>query len=538
MNAPTIPVDPRPVALRRVLGAAGFSRSWSVGIVLVLSGGGVACRGDTEPSPTPTIDESRDHSTGVGNPGNMTVRTGPIDGLRLTTGVWPLDSVVLGLCDGRSLEATVASGAVSVDGYSQVSLPVLTDDERAVGVCSLSLQPAGPLSVGGTSTGIDATFSGDLELEPVEIPFDSVLDVDDTTVLALTLGSEGWLDADWLGLEPGGHVHVDADHPQHDLIARLLAWTTLADSASEATVGSSEGAELLPSMHVAVGYGGWIVGSYSDGRTWTELRPAVDDAEADLFAAAVAGDGSRLVAVGGDTEGVVVVSEDGIGFTERILPTLGLRDVVWSGSRFVAVGLEGRVATSSDGLEWSALAPLGDCHFAAVAESAGTLLAVGAQTTGAGCVWASDDDGESFEPRAGLPSAGFDVHATDGGFVAIGAAGKLSWTLDGGGAWSSVVLADPFLHDVVVWEGWVKVAGDAGTWYTRDYFDVVQGETAGFTRWVPDLAGAALLVVSEDGEVYRPYGDTTVELSDWERTGTFGRSEWGTSFVDVVRWVR
>jgi photosystem II stability/assembly factor-like uncharacterized protein len=63
--------------------------------------------------------------------------------------------------------------------------------------------------------------------------------------------------------------------------------------------------------------------------------------------------GSRLVAVGVD--GTIVYSSDGISWTaaSNSATSQWLHDVTWTGSRFVAVGTAGTIVHSSDGSSWT-----------------------------------------------------------------------------------------------------------------------------------------------------------------------------------------
>ena len=64
--------------------------------------------------------------------------------------------------------------------------------------------------------------------------------------------------------------------------------------------------------------------------------------------------GSRLVAVGVD--GTIVYSSDGISWTaaSNSATSQSLYEVTWSGSRFVAVGRAGTIVYSEDGDNWTA----------------------------------------------------------------------------------------------------------------------------------------------------------------------------------------
>ncbi len=505
-----------------------------VGLWTVL---GLGCRGEVEPESTEEEPGPVFPSTGVGNPGNMTARTNPVDGLAFLGGTWPLQEVEVELCSGQTLTQPVPSGAVRLDGEASVVLPLLA--EVGGEVCRLVVRTDQPLDIRGRAPDLDAEFTLELDLFEVAVDLSSPLDTDERT-LELQLGADHWLDPRWLGLVAGEHVTVRSDHPQHDVIVQGLSRVVLEDTAGNTELGASSVEPVEPSMHLAVGVGGWVVGSFDDGVNWTELRAPVDDsAESHLYAVAAADAGAPLaVAVGGETVGTVVFTEDGTTFETADAGTFGLRDVVWTGSAFMAAGFEGRVATSTDAQTWNVKEPLGDCHFESIARSADTFLLVGADDIGGGCVWASFDGGESFEVRASLPTHPRAVYAHDDSFIAVGDNGKLSWTLDDGQNWSTVVLDDAYLHDVIVWDGWVKVLGDGAVHYTQDFFDISVGETAGFTRFTSNLTGDALLVLSEDGEVWAPPTSGGLELSSWDRPGSFGRSELGGSFSDVVVWHR
>jgi hypothetical protein len=96
-----------------------------------------------------------------------------------------------------------------------------------------------------------------------------------------------------------------------------------------------------------------------DGRVWSAIwLPEATDL------AAVASNGSRSVVVGSFcgqsymegcvNNALVATSEDGVSwsvqeFTDRLMYT----DVIWSGTQFIAGGMNGGVATSPDGIEWT-----------------------------------------------------------------------------------------------------------------------------------------------------------------------------------------
>ena len=504
-----------------------MTRASTMMSLLVVAGFG--CRGSRGP----------DHSTGVGNPGNMTVELGPTTDLVLDTTEWSVSRVAVRLCDDVEVIVESSDAPFSVDGAVSIELPGIGGSSM---VCGLRVDGGQPLVVEGEGAG-GGVFDAALAVGPIEVDFAVPLAIDSETRLELILGAEGWLDAAWLGLDPAAPVTIDVDHPQHDAIVDRLSTASVSDRQTGEVLATTEDVAAVPlSLHVTVGYGGWMMGSFDDGRTWSQLRAPDDDAPSSHLYGVAAAPGTAespvLVAVGGEEEGLVVVSTDGSTFEARSIATFGLRDVVWDAGQFIAVGRDGRVATSTDGDDWALLDPLGDCHFSSVAAKAGVVVAVGTEDGTSGCVWRSEDLAQSFEVLAALSTPGLRVTMDADDLVVIGEDGKLNHMPTGGSSWSTLVVDDPYLHDVVLRDGWVKVLGDDGVYYVEDWATVVPGETAGFVRWVPTLDDRDLLAVTEDGEVYRsPRADATA-LADWADHGDVGRSELGQPLTDVVRWIR
>jgi hypothetical protein len=89
--------------------------------------------------------------------------------------------------------------------------------------------------------------------------------------------------------------------------------------------------------------------SSADGERWTHHAGPND------FLVDLAWSGTSLIAVGGlASQGAVFTSSDAKDWTESHSNLKKpLRSVIWTGSRFVAVGVEGGVAISPNGLTWS-----------------------------------------------------------------------------------------------------------------------------------------------------------------------------------------
>ena len=96
-----------------------------------------------------------------------------------------------------------------------------------------------------------------------------------------------------------------------------------------------------------------IILTSTNGNTWVGRASGTS---ASLFGAA--SNGTRHVVCGGslnpqDFYGILLTSTDGVGWTPIAYPDWPVVSVAWNGSLFVTVGVNGLVATSPDGLEWT-----------------------------------------------------------------------------------------------------------------------------------------------------------------------------------------
>jgi|GEM_PF-2644820 len=106
------------------------------------------------------------------------------------------------------------------------------------------------------------------------------------------------------------------------------------------------------SMFIMAGENGALVTS-PNGNTWTVRNSGVPD-----ILNAAASNGTRHVVCGGNfgagfTSGRILTSTDGIAWFEAGSPDGILFGVAWNGSLFVAVGWDGLIMTSPDGLDWT-----------------------------------------------------------------------------------------------------------------------------------------------------------------------------------------
>lgn len=101
------------------------------------------------------------------------------------------------------------------------------------------------------------------------------------------------------------------------------------------------------SLFVTVGAGGKIVTS-PDGITWT-VQPSATTAI--LRAVTLSPTLGQLAVVG---DGAILTSANGTAWTVRTSPTIAsIKSVTWSGTKFIAVGLQDMIITSPDGITWT-----------------------------------------------------------------------------------------------------------------------------------------------------------------------------------------
>jgi hypothetical protein len=118
-----------------------------------------------------------------------------------------------------------------------------------------------------------------------------------------------------------------------------LQWTTAPIITQDLRCVATSGP-----VTVAVGYQGNILRS-NDGLAWTNVSPPADTSPVRFQT--IVWDGNRFIASAPD---LAVSSTDGV--TWSAIGTGALNDVASNGSEFVAVGADGRVSHSSDGILW------------------------------------------------------------------------------------------------------------------------------------------------------------------------------------------
>ena len=207
----------------------------------------------------------------------------------------------------------------------------------------------------------------------------------------------------------------------------------------------------------------------------------------------IAWDGSQFVAVGrvvGQAipleldRALIATSPDGVTWTERTAPAAAkrLRDVVWSGDRFVAVG-DG-ILTSSDGVTWSApRLPVGG-EWTAVTWAESQFVAVGWKS---GLI--TSRDGIRWLERGARNASFHDVAWSGRQFVAVEL--TMIFTSPDGVTWSAPRLPTAYFQNAVTWgdsqfvavgAGGIMTSRDGSSWTVRraprgTYADVVWSGT-------------------------------------------------------------
>jgi hypothetical protein len=237
-------------------------------------------------------------------------------------------------------------------------------------------------------------------------------------------------------LEPGGYGPIG----QHD---------------GTAIHGVAYGAGL----YVAVGSNGTVITS-PDGLVWTSRR-ATDTASPGLGAVVYAA--GQFVAVGSARE--ILTSPDGITWMSRTDPLTmgGLAGIAYGAGRYVAVGYASSgAAVSSDGITWTPVDP-GAATLYAITFAGGRFVAVGDQGT-----ILTSTDGLSYVPRSSGTQQGLDGIAFGAStYVAVGPNGTCLTSPDGA-TWTPRTLPSAVGAKTVAFGGTSFVAVGNGIYTSPD----------------------------------------------------------------------
>jgi len=183
------------------------------------------------------------------------------------------------------------------------------------------------------------------------------------------------------------------------------------------------------------------VATSGDGITWTYQQSAGTPGFS--FVASNAA-GTRLVAVG--SPGNIYASDDGAHtwIRQTVGTTKTLTDAAWSGSVYVAVGYQGTIQSSTDGINWTVRQSNTTNDLNQVEFAGGSFIAVGKNGT-----IVTSIDGINWTVQSSGTTQGLKAIAYGAGrFIVTGGSGfnPVMLTSTDGAAWSPVI--DPNLYGV------------------------------------------------------------------------------------------
>jgi hypothetical protein len=216
-------------------------------------------------------------------------------------------------------------------------------------------------------------------------------------------------------------------------------------------------AACSPARCVAVGEGALLTST--DGESWS-AQPLPDGLQ---YAGGVIYAAGQFVAAGGSGYGIAT-STDGLDWTARA-PGVELNAVAYGNGTFVAVGPMGAVLTSSDGASWIPASSGSTQNLAAVAFGNGRFVATNAAAAGKGSVLVSTD-GVHWTPAEAGTAYNQAVTFGAGRFVVAGSGTSVATSTDGS-IWTEAPLgAYANLLGIAHGAGRFVAVGDQGAVYT------------------------------------------------------------------------
>jgi fibronectin type 3 domain-containing protein len=190
--------------------------------------------------------------------------------------------------------------------------------------------------------------------------------------------------------------------------------------------------------------------SSTDGVTWVQEAPAV------LGSLAITWSGTQFVAVG--QNGYIQTSPNGVAWTKRTSGTnYPLFGIAGSSTKLVAVGDLGNIVTSPDGIVWTPLTGVTTLRLSGIVWSGTQFVAVGAS----GIILTSPD-GATWTPRAsGTGSGLYGVAWSGTQFVAVGGSGTILTSPDGI-SWTSKTSGGVDSLTALAWSGTKFVVAGSG----------------------------------------------------------------------------
>ena len=164
-----------------------------------------------------------------------------------------------------------------------------------------------------------------------------------------------------------------------------------------------------------------------------------------------------------------------------------LQDVVWNGTVFVAVGSDGRVLTSADGIDWVPRALATDAHLHGVASFGAEIVAVGSEI-----VLLSDDHGETWVTKQVSAETTLGAVAVNSSQVVVAGRNEAFDPIDRGLAEELFGAAADTRFFIREGGGWVFVSPDGKLWN-----DIYHDPESGFLTVIDE--GSRFTVAGSDG---------------------------------------
>jgi len=220
--------------------------------------------------------------------------------------------------------------------------------------------------------------------------------------------------------------------------------------------------------YLAGGYGGTVLSSTTLS-SWSLQLPEASLTQ-DLLND-ILWDGSRFIAVGGNFRpDVILTSDNGITWaaSDNGAGNGGLKSIAYNGSTYVAVGVSGRILSSQDGANWtSRTSGVSSGNLNKVIWADTQFVAVGGYndiiTSPDGVTWTSRLSGAYPDPS--MQSVAWNGSI----LVAVGSTGstnKIMSSADGGASWTESHTAFSRLDDVIWANGQFLVTGWTSYTYT------------------------------------------------------------------------
>jgi len=211
---------------------------------------------------------------------------------------------------------------------------------------------------------------------------------------------------------------------------------------------------------------------------------------------AIAWNGTQFI-LAGLTQGfhVILTSPDGVNWARTAPPpiTSTFTDVVWTGSRFVAVGVAGAVATSTDGISWAEQISGYPENLVAATWGGGRIVAIGSPDpiTGDPSILTSPDGiiWSQFVQPPGLMTVLQDVVWGGSQFVTMDDSGTFFTSTDGQ-TWVSRGIPSPGdTFTAITWNGTQFVAVGAMNFMTGEAVIVTSPDGINWTSRTSGVAG-------------------------------------------------